>query len=204
MMRHADRRTARLAAAIGCGLVLAAGACAARTAAEDRQPAVNATGAAIKAFTDRLDGYVAERKKVEGTLPPLKETHEPVDLKARQSLLRDALRKARAGLPAGSLITPEIAAFIRSQVRRDFAARTPSTQRAAREEVPPSPAPRAEVNTEYPLAGGALPTVPAKLLAALPRLPEVLEYRFLGRAVVLRDVDTNLVVDVVTDALPSR
>jgi hypothetical protein len=40
------------------------------------------------------------------------------------------------------------------------------------------------------------------MLAGLPELPGELEYRFLGRDLLLVDVLANLVVDVLHDALP--
>jgi hypothetical protein len=40
------------------------------------------------------------------------------------------------------------------------------------------------------------------LLAVLPALPEELEYRFIGRDLVLVDVHADLIVDVLKDALP--
>ena len=48
-----------------------------------------------------------------------------------------------------------------------------------------------------------LVTVPGKLLKVLPELPENLEYRILGRHLILRDVSANLVVDFVRDAVPT-
>ena len=58
------------------------------------------------------------------------------------------------------------------------------------------------VNMTYP---STLPlvTVPAKLLRVLPQLPEQLEYRILGRHLILRDVKANIVVDFVRDAVPT-
>jgi len=40
------------------------------------------------------------------------------------------------------------------------------------------------------------------LLAALPALPEELEYRFVGWDLVLVDTHADLVVDILKDALP--
>jgi len=41
------------------------------------------------------------------------------------------------------------------------------------------------------------------MLAGLPELPGELEYRFLGRNLLIIDVLANLVVDVLDDALPA-
>jgi hypothetical protein len=58
-----------------------------------------------------------------------------------------------------------------------------------------------QVNGPYP---DALPlsTMPPKVLEALPRLPEPLEFRFVGDRLVLFDSDTRLVIDWVDAALP--
>jgi hypothetical protein len=38
---------------------------------------------------------------------------------------------------------------------------------------------------------------------SLPQLPAGLEYRLVGKELVIRDVDANIVVDYVANALPS-
>jgi hypothetical protein len=57
------------------------------------------------------------------------------------------------------------------------------------------------VNHRYP---PALPrvTMPSPILAKLPPVPSELEYRFLGRSLVLVDTECALVVDVLPDVLP--
>lgn len=58
---------------------------------------------------------------------------------------------------------------------------------------------RLDVYQPFSFAGSApLPTVVA---AALPALPSRLEYRFVGHDLVLRDVECNLVVAVLRDAI---
>ena len=47
-----------------------------------------------------------------------------------------------------------------------------------------------------------LATMPPSLLAVLPPLPRELEYRIVGRYLVLRDVDASLVLDYIADAVP--
>ena len=44
--------------------------------------------------------------------------------------------------------------------------------------------------------------MPPALLLRLPPLAPELQYRFIGRTLILLDVDANLVVDVLPDALP--
>ena len=49
----------------------------------------------------------------------------------------------------------------------------------------------------------ALATVPPLLLERLQRLPDGVEYRFMGRDLILRDSFSNLIVDVVPEAVPT-
>ena len=49
-----------------------------------------------------------------------------------------------------------------------------------------------------------LATFPPLLLGTLPRLPDDLEYRFMGRQLVIRDTRTNLIVDYLSDGAPVR
>ena len=60
---------------------------------------------------------------------------------------------------------------------------------------------RLRVNHRYP---PTLPrvTMPGPILAKLPPVPSELEYRFLGRSLVLVDTECALVVDVLPDVLP--
>ena len=60
---------------------------------------------------------------------------------------------------------------------------------------------RLHVNESYPEAM-PLQTTPPSLLLNLPKLPPELEYRVVGRELVLRDVKANLVVDFIPNALP--
>ena len=46
------------------------------------------------------------------------------------------------------------------------------------------------------------PVPPLAVTAALPALPEGLQYKFIGRDLVLVDVDANVIVDVLPDAVP--
>ena len=59
------------------------------------------------------------------------------------------------------------------------------------------------VNQVYPTTI-PLVTLPAKLLAKLPVLPEVLEYRLVDHYFLLRDRDANLIIDVLPKVYPTR
>ena len=50
------------------------------------------------------------------------------------------------------------------------------------------------INGTYP-GKRPLSTVPANILARLPRLPDDVQYRFLGRHLILHDTRANLILD---------
>ena len=62
-------------------------------------------------------------------------------------------------------------------------------------------APRLVVNGPFPWNSGN--AMWPSILAALPQLPEELEYRLVGADLVLVDIPASLVVDVLADALLS-
>jgi len=56
------------------------------------------------------------------------------------------------------------------------------------------------VNGVYPTTA-PLSTVPPSVLMALPTLPKELEYRFVGRNLILRDTVANLIVDFIPNVI---
>ena len=59
-----------------------------------------------------------------------------------------------------------------------------------------------DVNMVYPTTL-PLETFPGRLLRLLPDLPPELEYRIVGRHLMLRDVNANLIVDIIRDVVPT-
>jgi hypothetical protein len=57
------------------------------------------------------------------------------------------------------------------------------------------------VNAAYP-DSAPLSTVPPTLLLRLPKLPKEVEFRFVGRDLVLYDAYADLIVDFVPNAMP--
>jgi hypothetical protein len=160
---------------------------------------VNEYGAAVKAFRDRLDAYRELHEKAAGTVPKLKETEDPAKLTAREQAIGEAVRRARPDAKAGDVFGVELAAHFRTVIRKDWAKRSPADRAGLAEDMPSSAV--ADVNATYP-SSLPLATFPATLLAQLPPLPDGLEYRFVGRHLILRDVEANIIVDVLRNVLP--
>ena len=58
------------------------------------------------------------------------------------------------------------------------------------------------VNDRYP-RNMPLQSTPPTLLLNLPRLPDELHYRIVGRDLVLYDVTADLIVDLISNAVPA-
>jgi hypothetical protein len=103
--------------------------------------------------------------------------------------------------PEGDLFTPAVAKVFRERIADALTARgfLPEEVTAASIEEIEEGAPLPVVNGRFSWMRGAAmwPCV----LSALPLLPDDVQYRIVGRELVLVDVHANLVVDILREAL---
>jgi hypothetical protein len=181
-----------------CAVVLML-SCAPVAGSAGQAPAVNLDAKILQDFTSRIGAYVTMQKKLERESPPPKSTKDPAQIKAAQEALAARIREARANARQGDIFTPEIAALFRKLMSPEVKGPdAKATKQTVRDEAPA--AITLKVNASYP-ENQPLPTVPPNLLAALPRLPESLEFRFVNNDLILRDVHANLIVDYIPKAL---
>lgn len=150
-------------------------------------------------FRGRVAEYVAlhrqcaERLLLRGIDP------DPKGGASFRQALAESIRASRRHAQPGNIFHPAVARRILKLVQTDLAARDPRERRAILAEVPRVLLLR--VNDRYP-AGEPFATMPPDLLLRLPTLSPELQYRFLGRALILLDADASLVVDLLQNALP--
>jgi hypothetical protein len=165
----------------------------------DQTPTVNPDAKLLQDFTSRVNAYVDLQRKLERESPPPKPTKDPAQIKASQEALAARLRQVRSSARQGDIFTPEIAALFRKLMHPEVKGPDArETKSMVRDEAPAAIA--LKVNAPYP-ENQPLPTVPPNLLAALPRLPEALEFRFVNNDLLLRDVHANLIVDYIPKAI---
>ena len=167
---------------------------------ETAKPGVNPRAEAVNAFNKRVGDYLDVRKKAESGMPGLTETDDPAKIASQEKALSDAVKKLRMRAKAGDIFGTDMTPLIVEIVRADWN-RRPAVDRAAFLEGMPNPF-VPTVNMRYPV-GQPLMTFPPTLLKQLQQLPEDLEYRFVGRDLILRDVKANMIVDVIRHAIPS-
>lgn len=139
-----------------------------------------------------------EAEKVPGKAAANTGAEESV--RTRQNSLADALRlKLRPTAKQGDLVAPDMAAAISGEIKRAFD--TPKRDllldELAEQNATPATSSVPAVNLQL-----VAPRVPPRLMEILPPLPKQLEYDFVGRTLVLRDVDADVVVDFIPNALP--
>src|SRR5687767_6975727 len=150
-------------------------------------------------FKSRIDAYMELHKKLEKESPPLKETNDPAQIHASQEVMGKKIQQARKTAKPGDIFTPEIRQLFRRLMYPETRGKEGAEVKASIKEDAPKGVPL-RVNAKYP-EGVPLPTVPPSLLAALPKLPEDLEYRIINKDLILRDVHANVIVDYIPNAI---
>ena len=164
----------------------------------DGQP-INPLGAAVLEFHKRIEAYMKVHKEADGKVPSLKRTDDPVEISAREKALAEMIMTLRAGAQPGDIFAREYQPYFVNILQEDFKSRSAADRRALLDELPKGV--KVSVNTVYPTTL-PLTTFPAALLRKLPDLPPELEYRIVGRHLILRDAKANLIVDALYDVVP--
>ena len=172
----------------------------AATAAPSTDPGVNAQGAATLEFKKRIDAYLKIHNAAEGKVPNLKRTDDPKEISDREQALGRMIMTLRAGAQPGDIFAPAYQPYFIKIVQDDFKTRSAADRKALVAELPAKM--KIDINTVYPTTI-PLETFPPILLRKLPDLPPELEYRIVGRSLLLRDVKANLIVDILRDVVPT-
>ena len=154
----------------------------------------------IADFQARVKAYSALHEKLESTLPGLPDEATAQLIAEHQRALERLIAGERSRARQADIFTPPIRAYFRRQLSRVFNGPEGRGVRAAIREVE-TRAVRLRINARYP-DGVPRSNMPPQVLLVLPRLPEQLEYRFVGDRLVLLDVHALIVVDFMDSAAP--
>ena len=161
----------------------------------------------LKSFEERVAKYVELHKRVQAGIPRIQETADPAVLVRQQQMLAAGIRSSRSNAAQGEIFLPAIRKIFLQVIKQELSGPKGAAVRAillddGNPKPAGSPTPVAiAVNAPYP-AGAPLSTVPPSLLSKFPSLPEELDYRFVGRSLILRDTKANVIVDILPDAIP--
>ena len=165
------------------------------------QDKVKADAAVLQDFNHRVAEYMKLRKTTKPESQPLKPTASPEKITHHEHELAARIREARRGDAQGDIFTPEIAAEFRRLIGITMQGSEAERIRASLKRAEPVHLKALSVNHLYPRSV-PLQSTPPSLLLNLPQLPPELDYRVVGRALVLRDTGAGLIVDYVPNAIP--
>jgi len=166
------------------------------------QPASRPSDAkAVEEFQAEAEAYSELHNQLESRLPPLPAQPAPAEVHQHVNALADLIASARRQAKQGDIFVSEIEPLIRQRAQTVFASVQGGQDKAAIRDEQSERSLEARVNQRYP-EHVPVSTVTASVLVTLPLLPEVLQYRFLGRHLILIDVGARLIVDYLPDVLP--
>ncbi|HEY0876383.1 MAG TPA: hypothetical protein VGD94_23115 [Vicinamibacterales bacterium] len=163
-----------------------------------RPTVVSAEAQTLAEFNQRLKRYSELHKRLESTLPSRSADADPTTIEAHQRGLEKLLKAERKDAKQGDIFTPTTRRVLRQLLAGVLGGGDGAALKATIMDENPGKITLA-VNSRYP---DDLPvsTVPPQVLAALPKLPEELEYRFIGNRLILLDVHAYTVVDYMDNA----
>jgi hypothetical protein len=148
-------------------------------------------------FNRRVNDYAALRSRLESGLPPLVVTTNADDIERFEHRLAERIRHAR-GDRRGQIFAPAM----EGQVKRMLEIQADSATIEAIMDDGPGEF-DVDVNDSYSKRR-SLGTMPTKLLLILPDLVPDLQYRFVGRHLIIFDPRANIIVDEIPHALRCR
>lgn len=181
-------------------IVTLAVAMLAATAATFAQPLHDSEG--VVAFLRAAESYTFMHRRLERRLPVVEVNANPETIRRAIDAMAAALRAARPDARQGDLFNPAVQQTIRTRIARALKAHgmTPTDVRAAElAEGVDSSAVTLAVNGAFPRAIGT--AMVSCVIEALPPLPPELQYRMVGRDLVVIDLHAGLVVDILPLAL---
>jgi len=162
--------------------------------------ATNRDAQTLADFQVRVKNYLALRQKVTAGRAALPDKATPDQIEAYQRALGQSIIAARKGAKKGDVFGADMTVLVRRLLGPIFKGPDGAAIRNAilEEAQPLVPT----INTRYP-DEVPVSTMPPEILKALPKLDENLEFRFVGRHLILMDVPAHLIVDIVDNAMPS-
>jgi hypothetical protein len=160
---------------------------------------VEIIGDRVTDFNARVQQYFELRTRLEMGLAIDTVSEDPAVYLDAQLALANRIRDARRDAKQGDLFTREAS----TEFKRVLQATINETLwKVIMGEDNPGQF-RHRINADYP-EGLPFATMPANILALLPELPNGLQFRFLGRHLVLYDTKSNVIVDRIPYAIECR
>jgi hypothetical protein len=170
----------------------------------------------LRKFQHEVEEYVELHQDLLKRVPNVSESASAAEMDAHRKKMADAIRAERRHAQQGDIFKPRVAAAFVAAIRKELAgpegpamlneirSGNPRVEGTPRQNDPSREDTRnvaLAVNLAYP-DGAPSSSVPSSLLLVLPRLPEQVKYGFIGRALVLRETEADLILDFIRDVVP--
>lgn len=170
----------------------------------------------LRKFQHEIEEYVELRKDALKDIKPLDPKSTPAEADRYQTELTNAIIAYRKGSKRGEIFKPEVEQAVRRTLNREFSSsQGPGLLKDIRQgnpRVEGNPLPQdpskevkknvtVAVNVRYPETA-PYSSVPPSLLLKLPLLPPQVRYRFIGRTLILRDTEADVILDFIPDVVP--
>ncbi len=155
----------------------------------------------LQLFAERVAAYAELHQRVDAVFAPWKPTADVNSIFQRRAHLAAAITRERSNANQGDIFQPSSGIAVRHVVADALSEVDVEWMlQGLYEECEMPGGYRPEVNTGYPR--WATHEMPFVLLSVLPVLPAGIQYRLIDHDLLLWDVDANLIIDVLPDALP--
>ena len=201
---------------VAIGLLAGAGACSSQSPPIAPPQTVEMDAHTLEKFQHEVEEYVELRKDALKDIARLSPQSTPADVDRYQTALTNAIIHYRHGAKRGEIFKPEVEMAFRRTLNRAFgSAEGPALLQAIRQgnpKVEGNPLPKdpskevlknvtVAVNVRYPETA-PYSMVPPSLLLKLPLLPPQVRYRFVGRTLIIRDTEADVILDYIPDCVP--
>lgn len=164
-------------------------------------PAVNPDAAVMADFKARVEKYADLHKDLAKGPAKQKDDATAGEITVRKTTLTARIQAARVDAKPGDIFTPEMRPVFRRLLAPEMKGEAGRDAKKVMKDDAPAPGTVPfKVNAKYP-EGQPKPTMPPNLLLNLPTLPEPLEYRVVGRHLLLLDTAADLIVDYILNVI---
>jgi hypothetical protein len=156
---------------------------------------------ALQIFNDQVQSYVKVHHQVEKkfNFPHMKPTHSITKIQQRQHGMARHIRELRASAHDSDIFTPEVKAYFTRALASAYQANSEGIL-ASLACVPHVVEQKLAANDVYPETWN-YNAMPPTILLHIPQLPTELDYRIVNRDLIIRDVEADVIVDVLRDVI---
>jgi hypothetical protein len=169
-------------------------------------------------FQHEIEEYRELHQELVHRIPSVSASASAEELRAHRDKMTRGIQAERRNAKQGEILKPSVEAAFRRVIARELAG--PEQEQVVKEikqgnptaeNVPNQGNPTLEHTVSVRVAVNAtynddapISSMPPTLLLKLPPLPAEVRYQFVGRDLILRDTEANVILDFIKDAVPNR